>query len=486
MPTPTAKPGRTAHVVQYVRQRIAAREWQPGTRLPSLRSMARHQGVSKSTVVEAYERLVANGAIRPQAGSGFYVAGPLAPLSLAEIGPRLDRQVDPLWVARQSLDMGAQALKPGCGWLPADWMPTQLIRNALRQAAREPDALLTDYAAALGLPALRTAIAQQLSQRGQAADPRQVLVTDSGTQAIDLLCRFLIRPGDTVLVDDPCYYNFLALLRAHQARIVSVPYQPDGPDMDSFRQTLMQHRPRLYLTNSGLHNPTGASLSRHKAQRILDLARAHDLILVEDDIFSAFEPAPSAHLAGLDGLDRVIQIGSFSKTLSASLRCGYLVVRADWIDALADLRTATTFSGAWLTQAIVSHVLRDPAWPRHIGLLRQRLAQAMGRAAPLLQGLGLEPWHVPPGGMFLWCRLPDGLDGTRLASLGLQQGLVLAPGNVFSRSQTAAGMLRFNVSQMNDPRLPGLLTALMDQAGRMAHTADIAEPSSFMPRPYRP
>ncbi|WP_322998504.1 PLP-dependent aminotransferase family protein [Castellaniella sp.] len=481
MPHPTAKAGRTRHVMQYVHQRIAAREWQPGARLPSLRSMARHQGVSKSTVVEAYERLVANGTIRPQAGSGFYVAGPLAPLTLAEIGPRLDRQVDPLWVARQSLDVGAQALKPGCGWLPADWMPTELIRAALRQAARDPAATLTDYAAALGLPALRTTIAQQLSQRGQPVDPRQVLVTDSGTQAIDLLCRFLIRPGDTVLVDDPCYYNFLALLRAHQAHIVSVPYQPDGPDMARFRQAVAEYRPRLYLSNSGLHNPTGATLSHPKARQILDLARAHDMILVEDDIFSAFEPAPSTHLASLDGLDRVIQVGSFSKTLSASLRCGYLAVRADWIDALADLRTATTFSGAWLTQSIVSHVLQDPAWPRHIGLLRQRLAQAMGRAVPLLRALGLEPWRVPPGGMFLWCRLPDALDGTRLASLGLQQGLVLAPGNVFSLSQGADAMLRFNVSQMDDPRLPGLLATLMDQAGGGAHTAGIPESPTVTP-----
>ncbi len=465
--------------MQYVHQRIAAREWQPGTRLPSLRSMARHQGVSKSTVVEAYERLVTNGTIRPQAGSGFYVTGPLVPLSLAEIGPRLDRQVDPLWVARQSLDTGIQALKPGCGWLPASWMPTEAIRQALRKAARDPADALTDYAAALGLPALRAAIAQQLSQRGQSVDPRQILITDSGTQAIDLLCRFLIRPGDTVLVDDPCYYNFLALLRAHQATVISVPYQPDGPDMDRFQHALIQHRPRLYLSNSGLHNPTGASLSSQKARQILDLAQMHDLILIEDDIFSAFEPAPSAHLAWLDGFQRVAQVGSFSKTLSASLRCGYLAVRTDWIDALADLRTATTFSGSGLTQHIVSHVLQAPAWPRHLGILRQRLTQAMGRAVPLLQGLGLEPWHVPPGGMFIWCRLPEGLDSSLLATLGLRHGLVLAPGNVFSLSQAADNMLRFNVSQMDDPRLPELLKTLMQQARNTAHSAATPSPSSL-------
>ncbi len=120
---PLPHPGRTAGIMQFVRQRIAAREWPPGARLPSLRGMALQHGVSKSTVVEAYDRLAAEGVIHARAGAGFYVAGPLAPLALAEIGPRLDRQIDPLWVSRQSLDLGAQALRPGCGWLPDSWMP---------------------------------------------------------------------------------------------------------------------------------------------------------------------------------------------------------------------------------------------------------------------------------------------------------------------------------------------------------------------------
>ncbi|CDM25606.1 PLP-dependent aminotransferase family protein [Castellaniella defragrans] len=454
-------PGRTAGIMRFVRQRIAAREWPPGARLPSLRAMAQQHGVSKSTVVEAYDRLAAEGAIRARPGAGFYVAGPLAPLALAEIGPRLDRQIDPLWVSRQSLDLGAQALKPGCGWLPDDWMPRDAIRRALRQVARDPAAPLTDYAPALGLPALRTQIARHLGTRGLAVDPRHILLTDSGTQAVDLLCRFLIEPGDAVLVDDPCYFNFLALLRAHRARIVGVPHTPDGPDMDRFEAALREHRPRLYLSNAGPHNPTGARLSAAKARRIRALAHDHDLILIEDDIFGDFESRPAARLAADDSRDRVAQVGSFSKTLSASLRCGYLIAREDWLDALADLRTATTFSGAGLTQAVIARLLRDGAWQQHTRLLRQRLALAMPRAIRLLGALGLRPWHEPEDGMFLWCRLPDGIDGARLAQAGLQQGLMLAPGNVFSQAQAAGAMMRFNVSQMDDPRLPDRLATLI-------------------------
>ena len=109
-------------------------------------------------------------------------------------------------------------------------------------------------------------------RKGIEASPDQILLTGSGTQAIDLICRFLLRPGDTVLVDDPCYFNFQALLRAHRVKIVGVPYTPTGPDIAAFEAALPRDRPRLYITNSALHNPTGATLSPQTAHRLLSAA----------------------------------------------------------------------------------------------------------------------------------------------------------------------------------------------------------------------
>src|SRR5262245_13453437 len=129
----TALPGtRVAHVMQAIRDRIAQRSLTPGARLPSIRGFAEAQGVSRSTVVDAYARLVADGTIGSRRGSGFFVSGPLPPLTLAEIGPRLDRAIDPLWVSRQSLEAGEKMLKPGCGWLPSSWMPQDALLKAMR------------------------------------------------------------------------------------------------------------------------------------------------------------------------------------------------------------------------------------------------------------------------------------------------------------------------------------------------------------------
>lgn len=452
--TPLGRGGtRVAAIMAAIRQRIAGRSLTPGDKLPSIRALAGTMQVSVSTVVEAYERLAAEGVVHSRPGSGFYVAGPLAPLSLVEIGPRLDRAVDPFWVSRQSLDAGDGVLKPGCGWLPDSWLPQTGLRRALRTLARADDAALSEYGTPLGLLALRQLLARRMGERGIDARPERIMLTDSGTQAIDLLCRFLIEPGNTVLVDDPCYFNFHALLRAHRANIVGVPYTPTGPDIAQYARALSEHRPRVYITNSGIHNPTGATLSPVVAHQLLKLADQAGVTIVEDDIFADFEHTPAPRLAAFDGLDRVVHIGSFSKTLSASARCGFIAARPDWIEGLIDLKIATSFGGGRLAAELVFNVLRDGSYRKHMERLRLRLSHAMTKVRAGLQAVGIEPWLEPQAGMFLWCRLPDGIDAADVAREALAANIVLAPGNAFSLSQSAQNFLRFNVSQSEDDRL---------------------------------
>jgi DNA-binding transcriptional MocR family regulator len=457
----TQKAGRTrvATVMDVVRQRISGRSLTPGAKLPSVRSLAQTLNMSVSTVVEAYDRLVADGEIVSRPGSGFYVARQAAPFKLAEAWPKLDRAVDPFWISRQSLDADDDTVKPGCGWLPASWLPEDGLRRALRTLSRAPRSHLADYGTPLGLPALRTLIARRMAERGIEASPDQVMLTESGTQAIDLLCRFLIEPGDTVLVDDPCYFNFQALLRAHRARIVSVPYTRSGPDVEAFARVVAEHAPRLYMTNSGIHNPTGAVLSPIVAHRVLKIAEQAGLTIIEDDIFADFEHVAAPRLSAFDGLERVVHIGSFSKTISASARCGFIAARPAWIEGLTDLKIATSFGGGRMTADLVLAVLSDGGYRKHLELMRQRLADAMRDVEARLKPLGITPWLTPQAGMFLWCRLPDGIDAADVARAALQRRIVLAPGNAFSLSQSATNFMRFNVSQT---RNDSVFTALRE------------------------
>ncbi|SCW34942.1 DNA-binding transcriptional regulator, MocR family, contains an aminotransferase domain [Rhizobium mongolense subsp. loessense] len=457
---------RIEGVMAEIRSRIAARGLVPGSRLPSVRAFAKTMQVSPSTVVEAYERLAGEGLIRSRPGSGFYVSSPLAPLTLSEIGPKLDRVIDPLWVYRQSLEDAPELLKPGCGWLPASWMPEVAIRKALRAISRGEGRVLADYGTPLGLPQLRQLLSRRMGERGIAAAPDHIILTESGTQAIDLLCRFLIEPGDGVLVDDPCYFNFHALLRAHRANAIGVPMTPSGPDIEAFERAIDEHRPRLYITNSSIHNPTGATCSPVVAHRLLKLAERAGLTIIEDDIFADLEHEPAPRLAAFDGLERVVHIGSFSKTLSASVRCGFIATRPDWIEPLTDLKMATSIGGGRLSSELILLLLKDGSYRKHLDALRVRLSRAMDETAARLAPLGITPWIRPQAGMFVWCKLPDGIDAADIAQACLADNVVLAPGNAFSLSQTARSFLRFNVAQSDDPRIFRSLERALKNAAR--------------------
>ncbi len=462
-PAPEHASTRIEAVMEAVRTRIAARHLPPGARLPSVRAQARAMTVSVSTVVEAYERLVAEGLIQARPGSGFYVSGPSAPLALARMEPRLEREVDPLWISRHALEVGEGALKPGCGWLPPSWMHEDGMRRAMRLLARTQGPALTDYATPQGLPGLRQVLARRMAGHGIEAAPDQILLTESGTHAIDLICRFLLEPGDTVLVDDPCYFNFHALLKAHRVQVVGVPYTPHGPDLAVFEAALATHAPRLYITNAAIHNPTGAVLSPVIAHRLLHLAERADMAIVEDDIYADFEHSPAPRLAAFDGLSRVIHISSFSKTLSAALRCGYIAARPEWVEGLTDLKIATSFGGSGLAAELLLAALTEGGYRRHMEQVRTRLAGAMEQVIARLARIGITPWRVPSAGMFLWARLPEGMDAAALARACLKEGVVLAPGNAFSQARTARGFLRFNVAQSRDERIFTVLEQAMGE-----------------------
>jgi DNA-binding transcriptional MocR family regulator len=210
-----------------------------------------------------------------------------------------------------------------------------------------------------------------------------------------------------------------------------------------------------------LFNPTGAVLSPVTAHRVLKLADQAGLTIIEDDIFADFENTPAPRLAAFDGLNRVVHIGSFSKTLSASVRCGFITAPRTWIEGLVDLKIATAFGGCRLSSELVLSLLKNGSYRKHTDSLRALLARAMVDTTARLKGIGIEPWIREPAGMFLWCRLPDGIDATDVTHRALAANVILAPGNAFSLSHSASSFLRFNVAQCGDERIFRVLRAAM-------------------------
>ncbi|MDY0873917.1 aminotransferase-like domain-containing protein [Dongia rigui] len=452
----------TQRIAGALGKRMANGALGAGERLPSVRRLAGRLGVSPFTVVAAYDRLVADGLVVARAKSGFFVAGrtQTPPLSLDPL-PSAKMGVNPIWMMRRSLTLDPKQPKPGCGWLPQDWLPDAALRSALRALSRAPEAGLLEYGVPLGFRPLRDLLARRLNEIEVPAVPEHILLMDGASQAIDLVCRYLIQPDDAVLVDDPGYFNFHAAVRAQRGRLLPVPMTPQGPDLAAMEQLAKTHQPKLYLTNAGLQNPTGAKISLAVAHRLLALAQRYDFRILEDDIFRDFESQPSPRLAALDGLQRVIHMASFSKTLSAATRIGYLAADPATIADLADLKLAMSFGNNELSAQLVHHLLIDGSYRKHVAAIRDRLAKVRFQVARKLASLGFSPWlgaGADTGeGLFLWLALPPDKKGRqRLAvetALAAQEaGIVLAPGNVFSAEAVWPHHLRFNVAQSQDSR----------------------------------
>ncbi|MGJ3626392.1 aminotransferase class I/II-fold pyridoxal phosphate-dependent enzyme [Sphingomonas sp. MMS24-JH45] len=189
---------------------------------------------------------------------------------------------------------------------------------------------MTGYASPRGALPLRVLLARRMADQGIEAGPDQILLTDSGTHALDLVCRFLLQSGDAVLVDDPCYFNFLALLRAHRAEVIGVPMTPTGPDVTAFAEAAAAHRPRF------LSRPTPACITRpappsaHRPRTAFSRSPRRTTWRSSRTTSSPISSmAASPRLAAFDGLDRTIRIGSFSKSLSAAVRCGHIAALRD-------------------------------------------------------------------------------------------------------------------------------------------------------------
>ncbi|MBC3476336.1 MULTISPECIES: PLP-dependent aminotransferase family protein [Pseudomonas] len=445
-------------LTQHLQTWITQQRLRPGARLPSIRTLARDQCVSASCVIEAYDRLVASGWLEARHGTGFFVAERKPGLALDD-EPTWGEAGDGSW--RQFREGHEELLKLGCGWLPIAWRAHEELAQAIRQVSRGNPQDLFDYCPPLGLASLRQQLHKRLARLDIAAGPERILTTQGASHALDLLVRTLLRPGDTVLVENPGYYNLYNLLRQHQVRMLPVPRTVEGPCLATLEQMLAEHRPRCLFVNSLYHNPTGTSLTPKVAYRLLELAREHDLRIVEDDIYADFQEGPATRLATLDSEQRVIYLASFSKTLSSSLRVGYLVADAPLLARLAELKMVTGIGNSRFAEQVVGQMLANGSYRKSTQRLRLRLGQHMARLQGQLEQFGWEVMCEPYGGMFVWARVP-GLGYARLEQLALEHAVLLTPGSAFDYQGAPSEWLRINVAFGQDSRAQ----AFFQHAGR--------------------
>lgn len=449
-------------IVDGLRRLITDRSLQPDAKLPSIRAFAATHGVSVFTVVEAYDRLVAQGWLVSRANAGFFVKRRAGDVATPGEGGAPDLRFDARWYLKQIFESRNLPVKAGCGWLPHDWLFEEGVRRSLRQLATD-GAELGGYGSPHGHMALRALIAETLAEQQIAASADHVLLTQGSSQALDLAVRRLVKTGDAVLVDEPGYPNLMFMLRYLGARLVGVPRTPQGYDTAALEALIVEHKPSVFFTQPRLQSPTGSVAPIAQLYRVLQIAEAHGLTLVENDLYADMDPLARPSLASLDQLRRVIHIGSYSKTISPNIRVGFVAAEPGLLDELTQLKMVSGLTSSDITERIAFGALTEGRWRKHLKALRDRLADAHGRVAQRLTGLGFELFGEPKAGLYLWARHPDLPDAAELSREAAGQGVMLGPGHLFLVQPRTTGWMRFNVAFSEDERLWQLLAAQIER-----------------------
>ena len=432
----------------YLRQAILSGNLRSNTRLPACRQLAHDLGVNRSTVENAYSALEAEGLVFSRMGSGTYV---LQPDILPNVPKHSSNAYLPLWQQNfpaqniiSTSDMVEEMLEAAghprsinfaSGISDARQFPAEEFRKTLQSVMRRDQITALEYGESNGYAPLREGIAHILASQGLQTRPESVLITAGSQQAIFLAAQVLLKPNDTVLVENPTYPAAVDLFRTLGYQIVGIPMDNQGMQVEKLEKLLQQHHPRLIYTIPNFHNPTGTCLSSARRRQLIVLADRYNVPILEDDFVGdlRYEGHVQPSLKALDPGGQVIYVSTFSKMLVPGLRVGFIVADGPVYESLlnykrlSDLATSTLIQRA--LDAFVTVGRYQTYLHRSSQIFRRRrdaMLKAIHNHLP-----SNTSFDLPSGGLFIWLRLPDSISADKLLPLACKEGVAFVPGKFF-------------------------------------------------------
>jgi 2-aminoadipate transaminase len=464
-----------------LRDRILRGDLSVGARLPPERTLARTLGVSRTTVVSAYDELEAEGLVQGHVGRGTVVVGapprpdvqPIAwPAHFSGLGRRLAQRA----TAAELLTLHRLSIQPGVislalGLPDPALLPPERLRLAWEAIVERLGATAVGVCPVQGTAAVREVITSRMRERGVKVDPEGIVVVNGSQHGLGLLVRLLAEPGETVLVETPTYFGAVQSFLAWGLRLVGVPIDRDGMDVEQAEFLLARYRPRFIYTGPTYQNPTGATMSLERRERLLVLAQQYQVPIVEDDPFGDlyFHEPPPPPIRALDRDGHVLYLSTFSKNLAPGLRVGWLVAPGPVAERVAVLNQVTEL----LPNTVGQHLVAEFA---QRGWLDEQIAQARATYSSRCQVLdaalhrhrlpGMQ-WAVPEGGMFLWLQLPAPVDAHDLLTDTGRKGVVFLPGSLMYPADGPRNVCRLNFSVPDPEAIEQGVATIAASVGQM-------------------
>ncbi len=411
-------------------------------KLPPTRDLARQLGVNRNTVVSAYDYLASQGRVHSQTGRGTFLVEPTAPAATSE---------DETWFTAFSRAADGAALgglqsifrlmiaSEGISFVgsyPAsELLPAEAFGEAMQTAIRESGPAVATYGPTAGYPPLRRTIAREMRGQGSRVGPTDLLITNGAQQALELVFRTFVDPGDSVIIEEPTYTGALSVLSTLDARVVGIPFDEEGIRVDLLERAIERHRPRLIYLQPTFHNPTTRVTSEARRREILAVTARHRVPVVEDDWGGAlrFEGRDLPTLHALDGGRHVIYLSTFSKKLLPGLRVGWVAAPPTVLGRLVELKRVQDCGTSPLVQAALDVFIRGGELQRHLERVRPAYLERRDCMMDALQRHFPEEatWNRPVGGLFVWVTLPANFDGQDLFLAARQHGVHYSRGDLF-------------------------------------------------------
>ncbi|HAS8346518.1 TPA: PLP-dependent aminotransferase family protein [Vibrio vulnificus] len=464
---------RYRQLAQSFRQQIESKTWRAGEKLPSVRMACKHHGVSAGTVLQAYQLLEAQGWVIAKPQSGYFVTSDLQRLTaprepfLSALPSFSDELYDFLKDQSES-----QAVKLGSAFPDVHLFPLEALNRNLASAGRKMSAndLLNNLPP--GNEALRRLIAQRYIQQGMDLTHHDIVMTSGAMEALNLSLQVVTKPGDTIVVESPCFYGALQAAQRLGLNVIEVDVdERDGLNLEQFEHVLANNEVKACWLMSNFQNPTGVTLSEQKKQAVVELVHRYQLYLIEDDVYSELyysQDKPSSFKT-YDREDRVLHCGSLSKSLCPGYRLGWVVTRR-FNHAIQKLQLTSTLSGSAPIQQGVAYYLQNDGYDKHLRKLRSTLKQRQQRMMNELrrQLPDTVQFSSPTGGYFLWLKLPESIQARQVYTQLKQQGVLSAYGGLFSQTKRFDHYLRINCSLPESDDLVQAIRCLAVTINRLA------------------
>lgn len=459
---------------EEIAELIRAGTLQAGEKIPSVRYASRTHNISAATVFQAYYLLERRGLIEARPRSGYIVRSHangvlvepeqsnLAHLPQETVATDVD--VSELVFSVLDSMKDPSTIPLGSAFPSPTLFPLQRLSRSMTKALRETPAQAVVADMTSGNATLRRQIMLRAMSTGNKYTAEELVITNGALEALNLCLQTLTQPGDLVAIESPAFYASLQVLERLKLKAVEIPVHPrDGIDLHILEESLTRLSIKACWIMSTFQNPLGASMSDEKKEKLCELSARYQLPIIEDDVYAElyFGLQPPKPLKSFDKNDLVMYCSSFSKSLAPGYRIGW-IAGGKFAKQIHRLQLMTTISPSLPAQAAIADYLQHGGYDRHLRKLRETLEAQQQKLMLAIERYFPTDVRVtkPKGGYFLWIELPHDVDSLQLFRLALAQGISIAPGPIFSASQSFKNCIRLNYGNIWDAKIEESLKLL--------------------------